>query len=112
MNEDARQRKIEYNAERNKQLRKDGIIKQFNCSLNYKEFNEINKILNERGLSKVDLLRFGYKKLKANDYQSNNDVLFNGKRVLQKYIPTMAMQDRTIIKEMIEEIEEIIKKDV
>ena len=60
----AYQNKIEYNVERNRQLKKDKIIKTFSCDLDYNYLMEINKFLQKHGYTKKDIVNAGYDKLK------------------------------------------------
>ena len=111
MNDDAKKRKSEYNVERNKQLRQDKIIKDFKATLPYEEVEEINKTLNKLDMNKVQFIQWAYKKIKEKGVENNTDILIQGKRVLNKYLPAMTLQDRETIKNLIIEIDNIIKKD-
>ena len=55
---------MKYNVERNKQLKKDKIIKTFTCDLDYKYLTEINEFLQKNGYTKKDIVNAGYEKLK------------------------------------------------
>ena len=106
MDEEARKRKVEYNANRLKELG----YKTFGTKLEPKEFNEINDFIVQCGFNKADLIRYGYKQLKLKNDTTDKDILLKGKNVIRKYNNLMTLNDRNIIDEFNKEIDKIIKE--
>lgn len=109
--DETRDKKNRYNAERIKRLREEKVIKNFTVTLPYEDVEKINKTLNKKNMNKVQFIQWAYEKLEEKDAENNLDTIIQGKRVLNKYIPAMTLQDRETIKNLIIELDKIIKKD-
>lgn len=63
MTDEAKQRKVAYNVERRKQLG----IKKFGADFLPEEYKKIDDCVKRHGMTKVDFIRYAYKKLKEEE---------------------------------------------